>query len=214
MEDEGKVWRWLEEQDAHRIYLELLNLNWGTDEADRYLPRLQELARQLDGRAAWRGLFLHTENWRLHLLGAGVLLAARKLAHQHLLESRLEKGTMVDPQLAAALGLLHREDAVDCLARLARLDGPLDAARSEAARQVLARLRVDPVGLGLVQRPSVLVKSAEESLDSFEERLIEHLDGSPYSGLGSYQLFFVHDERTLAQHVVGTYWDFWSARLS
>lgn len=90
----------------------------------------------------------------------------------------------------------------------------LDAARSEAARQVLARLAIDLIELGLVRRPSVLVKSHEEPFGSSRRRLVEHLAGSPYAGLGSASLLDVNDHRRMAQHVVNTYWNFWSARLS
>lgn len=213
-ENELALWTWIEQRAAHHLHLKLLRLNFSDEERETDLAILRDLATWLNQNTtcSWQDT-LHAKNWRIHLLAVGSMLSTTDRNHQSAIESRIKAGSMVAPQLLAALGLLHGEDAIASLRMYAHNDELQMALYSETARCVLTWMN-QPCGEHMRERPELIqpVPTGAKYRDYLAQTL-QHYGDHPFAQEGIGMIGWVDDQRRLGKKVANTYLSFWGKRI-
>lgn len=110
---DDRVFDWLFAATAETsYYLRLLNLTWSDAGAERDLTFFRGIAERLNADTAYWSNLIRDVNWRCSLIGCVCLLTIQRQDFFDDLCFRFEMGSMVAPQLAVAIGLLHPAEAV------------------------------------------------------------------------------------------------------
>lgn len=118
---------------GHPYHLHLLNLMWSTAGSDADLAVVRHLADQLAKSPTAYSSTICSENWRLTLIGCVCLLTSSNRSHFADLQATFLRGSMVVPQLAVTMGLLHPKEAIAFLQSFL-----LDPTASRRATQVVS----------------------------------------------------------------------------
>ena len=112
---DGRVFDWLGTDVRGTPYhLHALNLMWSEAGVENDLAVYRRVGERLAGDAAYWSAIIRDVNWRYTLVGCVCLLVSRQRGFFDDLRFRFEMGSMVIPQLAVTLGLLHPVDARAC----------------------------------------------------------------------------------------------------
>jgi hypothetical protein len=109
---DGRVFDWLgTDAKGTPYHLHPLNLVWSDAGAEHDLGVYRSVAERLAADAAYWSAIIRDVNWRYSLVGCVCLLVSRHRGFFDDLWFRFEAGSMVIPQLAVTMSLLHRSDA-------------------------------------------------------------------------------------------------------
>jgi hypothetical protein len=132
---DDRVFEWLDTDARGTPYhLHPLNLMWSEAGVEHDLSIYRGVAERLSSDAAYWSAIIRNVNWRYSLVGCVCLLVSRQRGLFDDLRFRFEAGSMVIPQLAVTMGLLHPADARACFELV--LETPI--LRDHAARRVSA----------------------------------------------------------------------------
>lgn len=110
---DDRVFDWLFAATAETSYhLRLLNLTWSDAGAEHDLATFRGIAERLNADTTYWSNLIRDVNWRCSLIGCICLLTAQRQDFFDDLCFRFEMGSMIAPQLAVAIGLLHPAEAV------------------------------------------------------------------------------------------------------
>jgi hypothetical protein len=102
------VFDWLgADPDGSDYYLHPLNLQWSKLGADHDIDIFAKVAKRIERNADCFPEIIRDVNWRFQLIGYVCLLATGNRKYFEDLAFRYTGGSMIAPQLAVALGLLH-----------------------------------------------------------------------------------------------------------
>lgn len=110
---DDRVFDWLFAATAETSYhLRLLNLMWSDAGAEHDLAIFRGIAERLNADTAYWSNLIRDVNWRCSLIGCVCLLTVQRQDFFDDLCFRFEMGSMIAPQLAVTIGLLHPAEAV------------------------------------------------------------------------------------------------------
>lgn len=208
------LWDWLKQRQAEHLHLNLLRLKFEDQEVESSLTLLKDLARWSDRETGYSlQHMMSSDNWRHHVLAIGAILSTSERAHQHTIESRIQEGSMVAPQLIAALGLLHKEQALSFLQMQAQNDEPDNASSSEAARCILFWMNQTFVEQTYVRPDLMRPRHDAEDFRGYLEETLKHYRPHPFAQSGVLKLADIEHQRRLGVEVATTYIAFWESRL-
>jgi len=141
---DGRIFEWLG-TDAHGTpyHLHPLNLVWSDAGVEHDLVVYRDVAERLSSETAYWSAILRDNDWRCTLVGCVCLLVSRRCGFFDDLRFKFEAGSMVIPQLAVAMALLHPADARACFEMT--LETP--RLRDHATRRVSAERALICLGL-------------------------------------------------------------------
>jgi hypothetical protein len=170
-DDHGRVFEWLgEDKQGTPYHLHPLNLVWSVDGADHDLRVYRGVADRLAAEPQYWSDIIRDPNWRFTLVGCVCLLVSGQIAHFEDLCFRYEAGSMVVPQLAVTLGLLHAERATPFFHRVLSIP----QFRRHPSKSVSADRALMKLGVG--NRPEVNTeewKDFEKDDAMVAERVLE-----------------------------------------
>jgi hypothetical protein len=109
---DGRVFDWLgKDAKGTPYHLHPLNLVWSDAGAEHDLGVYRRVAERLAADTAYWSAIIRDTNWRYSLVGCVCLLVSRNRGFFDELLMRFEAGSMVIPQIAATMGLLHPSEA-------------------------------------------------------------------------------------------------------
>lgn len=112
---DGRVFDWLgTDARGAPYYLHPLNLMWSDAGVENDLTVYRSVGDRLAVDAPYWSAIIRDVNWRYTLVGCICLLVSRQRGFFDDLRFRFEAGSMVIPQLAVTMGLLHPADARAC----------------------------------------------------------------------------------------------------
>jgi len=112
---DGRVFDWLGSDSRGTPYhLHPLNLEWSDAGVEHDLTVYRGVAQRLASDGAYWSAIIRDIDWRYSLVGCVCLLVSRHHGFFEDLRFRFEAGSMVIPQLAVTMGLLHPADARAC----------------------------------------------------------------------------------------------------
>lgn len=110
---DDRVFDWLFAATAEASYhLRLLNLMWSNAGTEHDLAIFRGIAKRLNADIAYWSSLIRDVNWRCSLIGCVCLLTIQRQDFFDDLCFRFEMGSMIAPQLAVTIGLLHSAEAV------------------------------------------------------------------------------------------------------
>jgi hypothetical protein len=184
MPSEFDIFKWLGNDSRGVPYhLHLLNLMWSDTGLAHDLKVYRSVAERLRAEPQyWASCLRGRLGWRSTLVGCACLMLSGERGFVAELKTAFQNGSLVQPQIAVTLGLLHPEEARAFFQSF--LEDPesrRDGFGAASARCVLERLGVPP--------PS-----------------------PPPSDLEATDQPILHQDRSkLANSVVSEHWEFWSA---
>ena len=112
---DGRVFDWLGTDARGTPYhLHALNLMWSDTGVEHDLAVYRSVAERLAADTGYWSAIIRDVNWRYSLVGCVCLLVSQYRDLFDELRFRFEAGSMVIPQLAVTMGLLHPADARAC----------------------------------------------------------------------------------------------------
>ena len=113
MATEQNLYEWLgTDSQGCPYHLHLLNLCWSQDGVEHDLQVYRSVADRLRAEPRfWAGVLRGAYGWRPTLVGCACLLLTHERGFARDLTDCFEHGSMVQPQVAVTLGLLHAAEA-------------------------------------------------------------------------------------------------------
>jgi hypothetical protein len=112
MSSEHDVFQWLgNDSSGLPYYLQPLNLCWSDEGPEVDLARFKEVAARLRMVPEYLSRIIRERNWRPTLVGCVCLLVSGERGFAADLLHTFERGSMVEPQIAVTLGILHPSEA-------------------------------------------------------------------------------------------------------
>lgn len=149
-EDHWRVFKWLgEDKQGTSYHLHPLNLVWSLDGVDHDLGVYRGAANQLAAEPRYWSAIIRDPNWRFTLVGCVCLLVSERTEYFEDLCFRFEAGSMVVPQLAVTLGLLHAAQATPFFHRVLSIP----QFKKHPSKAVSAHMALIKLGVG--QGPEV-----------------------------------------------------------
>jgi len=143
---DDRILDWLgSDCDGLSYHLHPLNLGWSREGVEHDLSVYRRVAHQLANDADYWSAILRHANWRYTLVGCTCLLVSRHVGFFDDLCHRFDAGSMVIPQIAVTLGLLHGSGARAFFeSALSRDDVNKRPRQTVSAHRVLLRLGIQP----------------------------------------------------------------------
>jgi hypothetical protein len=179
-----KVFEWFgRNSNGSPYYLTLLNLNWSPEGVDYDLAKLRQVAMRLQQDLPyWKAVILDV-NWRFTLVGcAAAILLGEKRFYKEFTQVFLD--TMVSPQVALALGLLHANDA------------------QAYFENILLTANKDSNPRAVISAQQVLIRLVSKTALAFDDTAF----------LAMFNIS-MRDYGRLAYSVVDKQWTFWKSRI-
>lgn len=144
MSIENNVFEWLgTDSEGVPYHLHPLNLMWSKEGEAFDLNLFRRVAARLSAEPQYWSTVIRDRNWRSTLVGCVCLLVSRERRFFSDLRDTFNRGSMVQPQLAVALGLLHPEEAKVYFRSFVAEPASLSRPRAlVSAQRVLERLGV------------------------------------------------------------------------
>jgi hypothetical protein len=110
--DEHRIFDWLgSDSQGVSYHLHPLNLAWSPEGMEHDLAIYRGVADRLAQDIDYWSFIIRNPNWRHSLVGCVCLLATKRRQHLEDLRFRFEGCSMVLPQIAVTMGLLHPSEA-------------------------------------------------------------------------------------------------------
>lgn len=135
MDGRAKIFEWVPG------CLAWLNLQWGAEGVDHHMAEVRRASELLAADPNYWSDVIRDDNWRASLIGYACLMVSRNRGFLDDLRYRFSRGSMVTPQIAVAIGLLHPEQASEFFrAAASSADIGRDPRRAVSSGTVLALL--------------------------------------------------------------------------
>jgi hypothetical protein len=107
MDGRAKIFEWVPG------CLAWLNLHWGAEGVDHHMAEVRRASELLAADPGYWSAVIRDDNWRASLIGYTCLMVSRNRGFLDDLRYRFIRGSMVAPQIAVAIGLLHPAEATE-----------------------------------------------------------------------------------------------------